>query len=326
MKIRTIDRTIKVSYFFVSVCLALFVFLTGSLFSQEGEVQQEQTAPTVQQPTAPAPTQEVTTPPGGAVQEGEKAGEVEEKKEEGEKKEEKGLFAKLIEAYKLGDWPMHFILLFFIIILAFSIERAIALYFVYGKNPAKTFDEVKAAFEEGGLDRALEVAKQNSNLPIGAIMYSALRVAKETNPSNINEEEEIKELVNSAVEEEFLRFVPKIQRRVPLIHIFANTAVLLGLLGAVIGLIEAFAGVGALDPAQRQIYLSKSIAIVMHSTAFGLIAAIVGVILFAIISSRANNLVATLEEYAVRTGNWVAIMAIHSARKLNKEQGKSASK
>lgn len=318
MKIRTIDRTIKVSYFFVSVCLALFVFLTGSLFSQEGEVQQEQ--------TAPAPTQEVTTPPGGAVQEGEKAGEVEEKKEEGEKKEEKGLFAKLIEAYKLGDWPMHFILLFFIIILAFSIERAIALYFVYGKNPAKTFDEVKAAFEEGGLDRALEVAKQNSNLPIGAIMYSALRVAKETNPSNINEEEEIKELVNSAVEEEFLRFVPKIQRRVPLIHIFANTAVLLGLLGAVIGLIEAFAGVGALDPAQRQIYLSKSIAIVMHSTAFGLIAAIVGVILFAIISSRANNLVATLEEYAVRTGNWVAIMAIHSARKLNKEQGKSASK
>ncbi len=318
MKIRTIDRTIKVSYFFVSVCLALFVFLTGSLFSQEGEVQQEQ--------TAPAPTQEVTTPPGGAVQEGEKAGEVEEKKEEGEKKEEKGLFAKLIEAYKLGDWPMHFILLFFIVILAFSIERAIALYFVYGKNPAKTFDEVKAAFEEGGLDRALEVAKQNSNLPIGAIMYSALRVAKETNPSNINEEEEIKELVNSAVEEEFLRFVPKIQRRVPLIHIFANTAVLLGLLGAVIGLIEAFAGVGALDPAQRQIYLSKSIAIVMHSTAFGLIAAIVGVILFAIISSRANNLVATLEEYAVRTGNWVAIMAIHSARKLNKEQGKSASK
>lgn len=325
MKIRTIDRTIKVSYFFVSVCLALFVFLTGSLFSQEGEVQQEQTAPTVQQPTAPAPTQEVTTPPGGAVQEGEKAGEVEEKKEEGEKKEEKGLFAKLIEAYKIGDWPMHFILLFFIIILAFSIERAIALYFVYGKNPAKTFDEVKAAFEEGGLDRALEVAKQNSNLPIGAIMYSALRVAKETNPSNINEEE-IKELVNSAVEEEFLRFVPKIQRRVPLIHIFANTAVLLGLLGAVIGLIEAFAGVGALDPAQRQIYLSKSIAIVMHSTAFGLIAAITGVILFAIISSRANNLVATLEEYAVRTGNWVAIMAIHSARKLNKEQGKSASK
>ncbi len=318
MKIRTIDRTIKVSYFFVSVCLALFVFLTGSLFSQEGEVQQEQ--------TAPAPTQEVTTPPGGAVQEGEKAGGVEEKKEEGEKKEEKGLFAKLIEAYKLGDWPMHFILLFFIIILAFSIERAIALYFVYGKNPAKTFDEVKAAFEEGGLDRALEVAKQNSNLPIGAIMYSALRVAKETNPSNINEEEEIKELVNSAVEEEFLRFVPKIQRRVPLIHIFANTAVLLGLLGAVIGLIEAFAGVGALDPAQRQIYLSKSIAIVMHSTAFGLIAAITGVILFAIISSRANNLVATLEEYAVRTGNWVAIMAIHSARKLNKEQGKSASK
>jgi biopolymer transport protein ExbB/TolQ len=314
MRTRTIKRTIKVSYFSVLVGLALFVFLADSLFSQEGAVQQ---------PTPPAFAQVETTPP--TVQEGEKAGPVEEKKEEGEKKEEKGFIAKLIEAYKVGDWPMHFILLFFLVILAFSIERVIALYFVYGKNPAKTFDEVKAAFEEGGLDRALEVAKQNSNLPIGAIMYSALRVVKETNPSNINEEE-IKELVNSAVEEEFLRFVPKIQRRVPLIHIFANTAVLLGLLGAVIGLIEAFSGVGALDPAQRQIYLSKSIAIVMHSTAFGLIAAITGVVLFAIISSRANNLVSTLEEYAVRAGNWAALMAIHSARKLNKEQSKSASK
>jgi hypothetical protein len=48
--------------------------------------------------------------------------------------------------------------------------------------------------------------------------------------------------------------------------------------------------------------------------------------LFAIISSRANNLVATLEEYAVRASNWAALMAIHSARKLNKEQSKSASK
>jgi biopolymer transport protein ExbB/TolQ len=311
--------------FFISLVLVLGVFVVSS-FSQEGAQGPQGATPSVAQQggTSPEAMQGIT-PPAGAVQGGGEAEAAEEKKETGEKKEEKGFIAKLIEAYKVGDWPMHFILLFFLVILAFSIERIIALYFVYGKNPAKTFDDVKAAFEEGGLDRALEVAKQNSNLPIGAIMYSALRVVKEGNPSNINEEE-IKELVSSAVEEEFLRFVPKIQRRVPLIHIFANTAVLLGLLGAVIGLIEAFAGVGALDPAQRQIYLSKSIAIVMHSTAFGLIAAITGVILFAIISSRANNLVSTLEEYAVRAGNWAALMAIHSARKLNKEQSKSASK
>jgi biopolymer transport protein ExbB/TolQ len=310
---------------FISLVLVFGIFVVSS-FSQEGaQGPQGATPPVVQQEVTSPEAKQGITPPAGAVQKGGKAEAGEEKKEAVEKKEEKGLIAKLIEAYKVGDWPMHFILLFFIVILAFSIERIVAIYFVYGKNPAKTFDKVKAAFEEGGLDRALEVAKQNSNLPIGAIMYSALRVVKEGNPSNINEEE-IKELVSSAVEEEFLRFVPKIQRRVPLIHIFANTAVLLGLLGAVVGLIEAFSGVGAMDPAQRQIYLSKSIAIVMHSTAFGLIAAITGVILFAIISSRANNLVATLEEYAVRASNWVALMAIHSARKLNKEQSKSASK
>jgi len=241
--------------------------------------------------------------------------------QEGEKKEEKGIIGKLIEAYKVGDWPMHLILLMFLVIIALSVERGIAVWFVYGKDPAKTFEEVKAAFEEGGLKRALEVAEQNSKLPIGAVLYSALRVLEKSNLSELDEKE-IKELITSAVEEEYLRFIPKIQNRVPLIHIFANTAVLLGLLGAVIGLIEAFAGVGGLDPAQRQIYLSKSISIVMHSTAFGLIVAISGVVFFAVISSRANNLVSTLEEYSVRAANWVSLMAIDSARKSNKEKSK----
>lgn len=270
-------------------------------------------------PGTPAAPQDETapaqiTPAGGEMKED----KGEEKKEE---EEEAGLIAKLIHAYKVGDWPMHFILLMLITIIALSVERFIAVFLIYGKDPAKTFDEIKKAFEEGGLDRALEVAEQNSNLPIGAIMYSALKVIKESDISDMDEKE-IKELVTAAVEEEYLRFIPKIQRRIPLIHIFANTAVLLGLLGAVIGLIEAFAGVGALDPAQRQIYLSKAIAVVMHSTAFGLIAAILGVVLFAIISSRANNLIAVIEEYSVRAANWISLMAVTSSSSGNPKNKK----
>jgi len=290
-----------------SVVSALAIFISFVSFFGSIALSQtpgEGTAPAVEK----SPT--VETAPAQAAPAG-----TEEVKEE-EKAEEAGIIARLIHAYKTGDWPMHFILLMLITIIALSVERFIAVFLVYGKDPAKTFEEIKKAFEEGGLKRALEVAEQNSNLPIGSIMYSALKVIKESDISQMDEKE-IKELVSAAVEEEYLRFVPKIQRRIPLIHIFANTAVLLGLLGAVIGLIEAFSGVGALDPAQRQIYLSKSIAIVMHSTAFGLIAAILGVILFAIISSRANNLVAVIEEYAVRATNWISLMVASSAQSSN---------
>jgi biopolymer transport protein ExbB/TolQ len=300
------------SYLFF-IFLAVFVFsvsrISYVIAQQEGVTQSPGTVTQVQEGATSSATTAVgkeEAPPSG---------------QEGEKKEEKGIIGKLIEAYKVGDWPMHLILLMFLVIIALSVERGIAVWFVYGKDPAKTFEEVKAAFEEGGLKRALEVAEQNSKLPIGAVLYSALRVLEKSNLSELDEKE-IKELITSAVEEEYLRFIPKIQNRVPLIHIFANTAVLLGLLGAVIGLIEAFAGVGGLDPAQRQIYLSKSISIVMHSTAFGLIVAISGVVFFAVISSRANNLVSTLEEYSVRAANWVSLMAIDSARKSNKEKSK----
>ena len=211
------------------------------------------------------------------------------------------MLEKLIEAYKEGDWPMHLILLMLIAIIALVVERFLAL-MKYGKDPTKIFEEIKKAFEKGGIDEAIKKAKEFEGLPVGSMILSALEVVKHKNPVST---EELKELIDAAVEEEYLRFVPKIQRRIQLIHIFANTAVLLGLFGAVIGLIEAFGGVAALDPAQRQTYLAKSISIVMHSTAFGLIVAILGVVLYAIISTRANNLVALLDEYAVRVSNWV---------------------
>lgn len=300
-------------WFSFSAVVLSFILLVGVAVSQEGQTppaEQPAAEQQIQQQGGEQPAQQAV----GEPQEGAQAGQAEEK-------EEKGIFAKLLEAYVIGDWPMHFILLFFILILVIAIERIIAVYIIYGKDPSKIFEEIRKAFEEGGIDRAIEVAQGLSRYPTGSILFSALKVAKETNPSNIDEKE-LKELINSAVEEEFLRAVPKIQKRIPLVHIFANTAVLLGLLGAVVGLIEAFAGVGALDPAQRQIYLSKSIAIVMHSTAFGLIAAIIGVVLFAMISSRANNLLAVIEEYAVRTVNWVYLMRISKMKDVEKEKKK----
>ncbi len=336
---RELVRGTLLSYLCLAFVFGLMLFFSGSFeaenvgtgaytpfaFAQEQGVVGQTEGEMEGQPTGVG---EAVTPAGGTeagvVTGAEGTGEgdkVEEEKAGEEGKEKEGIFAKLIHAYKLGDWPMHFILLMFIVILALSIERAIVIYFVYGKDPAKLFREIRSAFEEGGISRAMEVAEQFSNLPMGAIMLSALRVVKETNNRSEIDEKELKELVNAAVEEEYLRFIPKIQRRVPLIHIFANTAVLLGLLGAVIGLIEAFSGVAALDPAQRQIYLSRSIAIVMHSTAFGLIVAIMGVILFAVVSSRANNLVALIEEYAVRAANWVSLMSAANPKKTESSKG-----
>ena len=60
----------------------------------------------------------------------------------------------------------------------------------------------------------------------------------------------------------------------PLFSHLANIATLLGLLGTIIGLIDAFTAVSTADPAQKAELLSASIAVAMNTTVFGLVAAI----------------------------------------------------
>jgi biopolymer transport protein ExbB/TolQ len=56
--------------------------------------------------------------------------------------------------------------------------------------------------------------------------------------------------------------------------LFANIATLLGLLGTIFGLQDAFRALTAADPSQKASVLAKGIAIAMNTTALGLMIAI----------------------------------------------------
>ncbi len=77
-----------------------------------------------------------------------------------------------------------------------------------------------------------------------------------------------------AMEEALLEVLPSVERRTAYLSSFANVATLLGLLGTVVGLIDAFTGVGEADAAQKAATLSAAISIAMNCTAFGLMTAI----------------------------------------------------
>ena len=72
-------------------------------------------------------------------------------------------------------------------------------------------------------------------------------------------------------------------------------AVLLGLLGTVIGLIGAFAALGAADPAEKADLLSAGISEAMNCTAFGLIVAIPSLVLHSYLQAKATELIDNLE-------------------------------
>jgi biopolymer transport protein ExbB/TolQ len=111
--------------------------------------------------------------------------------------------------------------------------------------------------------------------------------------------------IQMAMEEGLLEVVPRLEKRTHYLATLANIATLLGLLGTIIGLTEAFSTVAAADPAEKANMLSASISIAMNTTAFGLMVAIPLLLVHAVMQTKTSELVDTLEMVTVRLSNLI---------------------
>ena len=111
------------------------------------------------------------------------------------------------------------------------------------------------------------------------------------------------EEVQMAMDEGLLEFVPRLEKRTHYLATFANIATLLGLLGTIIGLIEAFSAVSGSAPADKADLLSASISVAMNTTAFGLMVAIPLLLAHAVMQTKTTELVDNLEMATVRMTN-----------------------
>jgi len=80
---------------------------------------------------------------------------------------------------------------------------------------------------------------------------------------------------------------------------------LLGLLGTIIGLIQAFTAVANADPAEKADLLSASISVAMNTTAFGLIAAIPLLLMHTVIQTKTSKLMDNIEMATVKCLNLI---------------------
>jgi biopolymer transport protein ExbB len=81
----------------------------------------------------------------------------------------------------------------------------------------------------------------------------------------------------------------------------ANVAVLIGLLGTVQGIIQAFAAVANVDPAVRAEMLSRGIALALNATFLGLVIAIPSLLVYSFLQSKATKLIDEIDEYSLKT-------------------------
>lgn len=189
-------------------------------------------------------------------------------------------------------YPILFVLAFGV---AISIERYIKLTLVRNQNRAM-WDKLYPVMAEGDFETAREMTSTNKST-ISRLLNSGLELQ-----GTVRRRDDI-EIV---MEETMMEIIPQLEKRTPYVALFSNISTLLGLLGTIMGLIQAFTAVAQANPAEKADLLSASIAVAMNTTALGLIAGIPLLIIYVVLTSKTGEIVDSLEMASVKALNSIS--------------------
>jgi biopolymer transport protein ExbB/TolQ len=127
-----------------------------------------------------------------------------------------------------------------------------------------------------------------------------------------------REEIQSKMDEVFAVESEKLERRTGFLAMLANVGTLLGLLGTIVGLIQAFDAVATLNPVEKSMMLTKGVALAMNTTAYGLIMAIPALIMYAVLTNRSNRLQEDLSQATTKALNWLSFSYENVGRKGSK--------
>ena len=181
---------------------------------------------------------------------------------------------------------------------AIGLERYIKLSKVERAN-RKLWDQLQPVLSAGDFERAREMTAQD-NSTVSQLLQTSLELQGTV---------QRREHIEVVMEEEMMAIVPQLEKRTSYIALYANLATLLGLLGTVIGLINAFDAVANAAPAEKSNLLSASIAEAMNCTAFGLMVAIPLLIINLFIATKASRIIDSLEIVSLKTLNVISSSA-----------------
>lgn len=193
----------------------------------------------------------------------------------------------MLDIMNRGGEFMWLILLVSIASVAVAGERAYVLWYRYRLDAEQFFAQVMSFLESSKIGRAIELCGTQVEHPVAEVLKEGLLRANDGEKN-----------MERALESAMIKVVPKVSRRIAYLSMFANVATLLGLLGTIVGLIEAFKGVAQADAAVKQDILSKGIAVAMFTTAFGLIAAIPSMIAYSVLQARQNVILSQVQSSA----------------------------
>ena len=201
-------------------------------------------------------------------------------------------FYSIVSFFVTGGVFMYPILLVFAIGVGVAVERYVTLSVITHKNQTM-WDKVQPLLTSGDFDEAREVTSKDEStisqvLNMGLSLQGAVRRRED---------------IEIAMEESMMEIVPRLEKRTPYVALASSIATLLGLLGTIMGLIQAFTAVANANPAEKADLLSASISVAMNTTAFGLMVAIPLLVVHTVLTSKTGDIVDSLEMASVKALN-----------------------
>ena len=184
-----------------------------------------------------------------------------------------------------GPGFMGIVLACLILGLAIAIERIIYLNFAT-TNTDKLTADVESALKSGGVEAAKEVCR-NTPGPVASIFYQGLDRAGEG-----VESAEKAVVAYGGVQ------MGQLEKNVSWISLFIALAPMLGFMGTVIGMIQAFDKIQAAGDMQPSL-VAGGIKVALLTTVFGLIVAIILQIFYNYIVSKIDSIVNDMEDSSI---------------------------
>ncbi len=184
-----------------------------------------------------------------------------------------------------GPVFMSFVLICLILGLAIAIERIIYLN-LSTTNSKKLAAQVEDALKSGGVEAAKEVCR-NTKGPVASIYYQGLDRADES-----------VEAAEKAVVAYGGVQMGQLEKNVSWVSLFIALAPMLGFMGTVLGMIDAFDNIqnaGAMEPA----LVAGGIKVALLTTVFGLIVAIILQIFYNYIVAKIDSIVNDMEDASI---------------------------
>ncbi|PIE65878.1 MAG: hypothetical protein CSA24_01675 [Deltaproteobacteria bacterium] len=196
-----------------------------------------------------------------------------------------------------GGFFMYLNAVVLVAVLAVTVERFIFLLFKGQINAKGLLDQLRKLIQANNVDRAIRLCG-STNAPL-------LRVAK----AGLVQVHRGEEAISTSVEEALVEVTPEVKKRIGALWSLANIATLVGLLGTVLGLIQAFGALKGGDPAKASAELAAGISHALHHTAMGLSIAVSAIIFHLILTGMSKKVIDDIELFSMKLENFLVVHA-----------------